>query len=175
MKKAVVLLIVCVCLLTSCTLSETITTHTVLPNDVADNTMETIVHLIEANDTDSFIQLFSPSVRKENQEFEQSVKDLFSFVKGNIQSVTNASEGGVSVEKSSDKGKVYVIYESVFTLKTDMETYHICVKECVRDDFQKANVGLLSFHIINSRDWQNDYLYRGNKKLLTGICVEGNV
>ncbi|MBQ8276747.1 MAG: DUF5104 domain-containing protein [Clostridia bacterium] len=61
-----------------------------------------------------------------------------------------------------------------FTLETTEGTYYIAIKECVQDEFDGNNVGVMSFYIIEEKNWDKDYIYRagGATEMDLGIHIE---
>ena len=62
--------------------------------------------------------------------------------------------------------------ETSYDVKTDETTYHIAIKEFIKDDFDPNNIGLYSLYIIDSKIWEYSYAYWGGGKWIPGINIE---
>ena len=79
---------------------------------------------------------------------------------------------GVAASVQKDDGKTNKELEAVFSFKTNQEVFHVAMKICTINTFDRKNVGVKSIYIINANDWQNDCVYRGGGKWSPGIIFE---
>ena len=137
----------------------------------ANNTIKAIVKFLNSKDAIKLEALFSPNARN-LADFTEDVSDLIEFVKGDIISISDANDAGVSVDSKSEHGKKCKSINSAFTVKTDTKTYYISIFECTHDDFDSNNIGITSLHIIESENWQINSRYRGYDRKELGIDID---
>jgi len=137
---------------------------------IADKTFDKIISAIRSNNDSKMIAMFSNSV-KSKVDLSQSVLMFFDFIHGDIVSVSFASEAGVGADYKSESGKKRKEIQSAFCISTTKNTYYIAVKECVKDEIDDNNIGIVSIYIIESNNWKEDYVYRGDGKWIPGINI----
>ena len=71
-----------------------------------------------------------------------------------------------------EDGKKRKEIQSAFCINTTESTYYIAIKECILDEFDDSNVGVVSIYIIESKNWIDDCVYRGDGKWIPGINIE---
>ena len=54
---------------------------------------------------------------------------------------------------------------------TTKKTYHIAIYQCIRDDSNENNVGIISIYIIDSKYYNEPYVYRGDGNWTPGINI----
>ena len=172
--KWALLLIVLVFLCTSCSLGGNSALFAGKSDtDIADGTFKQLVDAINSHDSLKVEAIFSKNAQAET-DIAKEAEALFAFVSGDILSYTLASDAGVGVDRKVEKGKQQKEIQSSFTLKTTDSEYHVAVKECVGDDFDENNLGVRSVYIIESKDWNEDYIYRGDSAWTYGINLIDN-
>lgn len=169
MKKICLLLIVLVLFLTSC---DNIGVLNEDDSMIANNTFERLINKIKANDSSGIESLFSSAAQDTTSDLEENCVDLIQFMQGDIVSISDAADGGMSVDCKTEKGKIVKTIVSTFTCETDLHKYYVAMKECTKDDFDHDNIGVLSIYIIRSEDWKEDGTYGGDGKWTPGIHID---
>ncbi len=141
------------------------------PNVIADNTFEKVVDAISEGNYTAINSMFSASARKDSNLSNEQVNDFLQFVEGEIVTYSSASETGVVVDQKHEFGKEREIIQSSFRLETTEQTYYIAIIECRKDTFEWKNAGVTSIYIINAQNWEEDYIFRGEKVKTPGIHI----
>ena len=172
MKKIGLLLLVAMLLLTSCSV-EKVRMNFFEEDDtiIADNTLGQILEAINARDHLKLKTLFSKSVQDEANDLEENALNFIEFIQGNIVSFSKASEAGVGADYKTENGKKQKEIQSAFYIETSEHQYYIAIGECIRDDSNNRDVGVTSIYIIESKKWNEDYIYRGDGEWLHGINI----
>lgn len=135
-------------------------------------TLEVIVHAVNDNDAEALAYLFSYNVLTEKSDLLDTSKDFIEFVGGEIITYSEPADNGISSYEEFEYGKMRKEIQYSVTVETTAGKFHIAILECVTDDFDEENVGVTSIYIINSENWQNDYVYRGDGNWTPGINIE---
>lgn len=138
--------------------------------DIADATFNRLILAIQEKDASGIVALFSETVQGENTLAEDALS-LIEFIHGDIISVSSAAEAGVGVDREKNNGKQRKEIQSSFCVITTEGKYYVAIKQCVRDDFDDNNIGVLSFNIIEASIWGKDYVYRGGGEWNQGINI----
>ena len=138
---------------------------------IADQTFDKIITAIRLEDDSKIVDMFSNDIQGE-ADLLQSVLMFFDFIHGDIVSFSSASEAGVGTDYRTENGKKRKEIQSAFCFNTTENTYYIAIKECVKDELDADNIGIVSIYIIESNNWTNDYVYRGDGKWIPGINIE---
>ena len=96
---------------------------------------------------------------------------FFAFIHGDIVAFSSASEAGVGTDYRIESGKKRKEIQSAFCISTTENTYYIAIKECIKDEFDDNNIGIMSIYIIESNNWTENYVYRGDGKWIPGINI----
>ena len=174
MKRVLILLIATVILLSSCSFGDfNMRKHMFLMNNnkVANESFEKIIVAIQNQDSAVLKALFSKVAQSEASNLGENSIKLFKFIQGDIVSFSDASEAGVGVDYKTEQAKKQKIVQSAFYLETSAQKYYIAIRECIKDDFDNNNVGVISIYIIKSEDWDEDDIYRGDGKWTPGINI----
>ena len=172
MKKTITLMLVVITalLVSSCFQGTTgLTSNTV---EIADTTFNNLITAIKSKDNDEIFEMFAESVRTV-EGFDENVIALIQYIKGDVVSFSSAIEKSVSASKRTEKGKKIHSVTSSFSIKTTEKEYFIAVKECVRDDFARSNIGLTSLYIIEAEEWNEFGAYLGDGLWTPGINIRG--
>ena len=173
MRKAIlsIILIILVLTFTSCS-NGGINMGIFGDNDekIADKTFDKIINAIKSNNDSKMVDMFSNSVKSE-VDLSQSVSMFYDFIQGDMISFSSASEAGVGADYETESGKKRKEIQSAFCIITTKNTYYIAVKECVKDEIDDNNIGIVSIYIIESKNWKEDYVYRGDGKWIPGINI----
>lgn len=137
---------------------------------IADKTFNKIITAIRSNNDSKMVDMFSNAVKSE-VNLSQSVLMFFDFIHGDIVSFSLASEAGVGTDYEIESGKKRKEIQSAFCISTTENTYYIAVKECVKDEIDDNHIGIVSIYIIESNNWKEDYVYRGDGKWIPGINI----
>ena len=135
--------------------------------EAASNAFEKVVEAIKTKNEGLIIELFSNNV-KNGVDLQGQAVLLIEYIEGEIVSFT-PSNGLVTSEKG-EYGKRKKEIKPSFTLNTTEKTYHFSIKMCMRDDFDKDNVGMVSMNVIESSNWNSEYVYRLNV-FIDGIII----
>lgn len=137
---------------------------------IADKTFNKIITTIESNNDSTMVNMFSNTV-KSDVDLSYSVLMFYDFIHGDIVSFSSASEAGVGADYQTERGKKRKEIQSSFCISTTENEYFIAIKECVKDEIDDNNIGIVSIYIIESNNWKEDYVYRGDGKWLPGINI----
>lgn len=138
---------------------------------IADKTFGQVVNTVRLSDADGLKNLFSEAVRYETDSIGNDTLAFIEFIKGDIVSFSAASKTGVGADCKIENGKTHKEIQSAFELQTSEDKYYVAIKECTRDDFDSNNIGVMSIYIIESVNWKQDYIYRGDVKWTFGINI----
>jgi len=137
---------------------------------IADKTFNEIITAIGLEDGSKIVDMFSNTIKSEYNLSQSAVK-FFNFIHGDIVSFSSASEAGVGADYRTENGKKIKEIQSSFRISTTENVYYIAIKECIRDDFDNNNIGIVSIYIIESNNWTEDCVYRGDGKWSPGINI----
>ena len=137
---------------------------------IADKTFNKIITAIKLENNSKIVDMFSDAIKRE-VDLSQSTLKFFDFIHGDIVSFSSASEAGVGTDYRTESGKKRKEIQSSFCISTTESTYYIAIKECVKDEFDDNNIGIVSIYIIESNNWTKDYVYRGDGKWIPGINI----
>lgn len=171
LKYYIALIIVFTSLMNSCTFggrSELLFTDN---NKIADETFHQFLQAIKLEDASHIKSLFSSTAQNEQGNIDEEALKLIEFIKGNIVSYTSAEESGVSADYEKDNGKSKKMIQPSFCIETTESKYYVAIKECIIDEFESNNVGVMSIYIIEAKNWNQDYVYRGDGKWTYGINI----
>lgn len=173
MKKVFLLIILLILTLIFISCSNGGTDMDVFENDdeeIADMTLDEIITAVKLEDGLKLVDMFCNDI-KSRDNLSQSVSLFFDFIHGDIVSVSTASESGVGTDYIIETGKMRKEIQSAFCIRTTESTYYIAIKECIVDEFDDNNIGIVSIYIIESINWHEDYVYRGDGKWNPGINI----
>ena len=173
MKNVLLLIILFALILTSTSCSNGGTDMGVWGDNnekIADKTFNKIITAIESNNDSTMVNMFSNTV-KSDVDLSYSVLMFYDFIHGDIVSFSSASEAGLVADYQTERGKKRKEIQSSFCISTTENTYYIAIKECVKDEIDENNIGIVSIYIIESNHWKEDYIYRGDGKWLPGINI----
>jgi len=140
---------------------------------IADETFNEIISAVRLKDESKIADMFSDAIKSEGN-LTQSALRFIDYIHGDIISFSSASEAGVGADYKTENGKMRKEIQSAFCINTTESTYYVAIKECIKDGLDD-NIGLVSIYIIESNNWTEDYVYRGDGKWAQGINVdEGN-
>ena len=137
---------------------------------IADKTFNEIITAIRLEDDSKIVDMFSNAIKSEDN-LSQSALMFFDFIHGDIVSFSSASEAGVGTDYRTESGKKRKEIQSAFCISTTENIYYIAIKECIKDEFDDNNIGIMSIYIIESNNWTEDYVYRGDGKWIPGINI----
>jgi len=175
MKKIqlLVILIMLMFIFTSCSiLSNSMSLFNQSDESIADKTFEKLINAIETSNKETVKAMFSNAIQ-ENENLEEKSLQLLEFIKGDIVSYSLSADSGVGADYRIKKGKRKKEIQSSFRIVTTESEYYMAIKECVKDDFDSSNVGVLSIYIIKAEDWKEDCVYRGGGEWTPGITIDG--
>lgn len=135
-------------------------------------TLEVIVHAVNDNDAEALAYLFSYNVLTEKSDLLDTSKDFIEFVGGKIITYSNPADNGISSYEEFEYGKIRKEIQYSVTVETTVGKYHIAILECVTDDYDDENVGVISIYMIKAENWQKDVVYRGDGNWTPGINIE---
>ncbi|MBE6666067.1 MAG: DUF5104 domain-containing protein [Ruminococcaceae bacterium] len=135
---------------------------------VANNTFGKLAEAIQSKDSAEIQKMFSKKSKKES-DFEENLECLLEFIQGNVLSYSAKVH---SVPCIYEYGKMKKEITSTCVLTTTEKVYYVALKECVKDDFDKENEGIVSLYIIESKQWNDEYLYTGDGNWISGINIK---
>ena len=136
----------------------------------ADETFNEIMSAVKSKDDAKIADMFSNAI-KSNDDLSRSALRFVGFIQGDIISFSTASESGVGEDTKLEDGKRRKEIQSSFCVNTTECTYYVAIKECIVDEFDDNNIGVLSLYIIESNNWTEEYVYRGGGKWIPGINI----
>lgn len=140
----------------------------------ANETFELLIQAINEKNGEALCSLFSSSLRKDEEAFLQQLDSLLSFVDGEY--VSYSDYGSPMVEDTWEDGKHSQMMECTYQLTTTESAYRVAYEWIPTDDFLPDQVGIISFYIIEEKDWQSDYIYAGDGTWRPGIhCDQPSV
>lgn len=171
--KCIIILLITVIVLTSCSFDSIRRLDRIGRSDldIADSTFSKVVATINSRDGNGLKSLFCVRVQENTNNFENDVSLILDFIEGDIVAFSAASESGVSSSKNKDRGKYVYTIQSAFSIQTETKKYYVGMEECVLNDLNEAEVGITRISIIDSEDWNMDYVYRGNYED-SGIIID---
>ncbi len=137
----------------------------------ADKTFAEVLDAVRSEDPSAITQLFSDEAKSTSSSLEEDADSFIKFIEGDIVSFSNAAESGVGSDGNVEGGKTRKDINASFSVETTEKTYYIAIKECVKDDFKRSNVGILSVYIIEASAWTDEYVYRGDGEWTPGINI----
>lgn len=164
MKKGLILvLLLAVLSLSGCRYIDT-------GSDLADQTLEQLIHAVEARDAAAVKSMFAPAVIDDTDSMDQQVSALLDFCTGGM---TGYERYGPSTHMSRC-GTVRTKYlQASFDLTTTEGDYRIALRICVTDSENPKNVGITSMHIIRRENSDPSHAYWGtNLDQTVGIFIE---
>ena len=135
-------------------------------------TLEVIVHAVNDNDAEALAYLFSYNVLTEKSDLLDTSQDFIEFAGGKIITYSDPADNGISSYEEFEYGKIRKEIQYSVTVETTVGKYHIAILECVTDDFDDENVGVISIYMIKAENWQKDVVYRGDGNWTPGINIE---
>ena len=125
--------------------------------------LEKFVECINSNNAEEFKSLFSEETIKKYDSFDNDILTLFDFIDGEIISWEDKGGLGSSDGFNDDgSGLVWKEISAIYDIKTSNQTYHLALKVATKHSKDSQKIGVNSFHIINSKDWSEDFYYGGS-------------
>lgn len=170
MKRIIPLLLAVALIFTGC--GSAISNFKNLYGDAYTLFEKTILEMFQAiqnEDKEALKKLFSPNVR-DNESFDNMVDALFDFIQGDVISyhIDNSPGASKAVLPQVTTRSAY----GPISIKTSSNTYYLEVKECLIDTSDKNNEGICSVYIIDAKNWQTRFTYRGDGLWTDGIHIE---
>ena len=175
MKKALflILLLVLLFVFASCSEKGINMFFKIYDNEkVADTTFYEKIDAIEQRNDSKIVMMFAKAIQNEKTLSQDAVR-LIDSIHGDITSISSASDTGVNANYEKNKGKKKKEIQSSFCITTAETKYYMAIKECVIDDYDNNNEGVLSVYIIKAEDWKEDCVYIGDGKWTPGITIDG--
>ena len=169
--KTILLLIVVMCFLNSCSLGGSRIDMLNKNNDEknAAARLEQVIEAIRSKDKGAVKAFFSKKALDEADDFDGNIEYLFSFIQGTIDSWEKSS--GPSVFESNDYGRVTKEVSSYYYVNTDKQKYFFLLRDYPVDTDHPDNVGLYMLLVVKAEDREKIYdgankiIYDGDKKL----------
>lgn len=144
------------------------------PQDKIGDSFEKLMKAVKERNAEKVKILFSENLQ-DLESFNNDVNEFIDFIEGDIFSYTSIDEGGFGLSGNIDYGKRIKVAECCFTVRTTKNKYHIAISECIEDDYDSKNIGVESVYIIDSKNWYEEGLYRGDGKWTKGINIVRDV
>ena len=170
MRKALLLILLLLLILSACSEKGSNMFYGDNNEEIADQTFTEIIAAVSTQDVTRVIELFSCSV-KSQMDLSQSAAEFVTYFDGDIISFSAAVDAGVGADYRTENGQVRKDIQSAFRITTNKNSYYIAIKECIRDEFDSNNVGILSIYAIEASNWTENYVYRGDGKWTGGIHI----
>lgn len=138
-------------------------------DEINDELVEKLILAMENKDKDSFIKLFATNKANEDEDFEQSVNELFNYYDGEYQ---NKLKKGQCENKDKNGEFSTTWFELSYDVTTSTEIYRIALNYCSEYSTSKDNVGIWYIYIIKkSEDVNPNYTYWGDGLATPGINI----
>lgn len=137
---------------------------------VVDYYTEIFLDAVEAQDVDQIKTLFAPNALTADDDFDESVDELFSYYEGQHESFGEGKGTQSSTQRSDGNARKEI--EGTYDISTDKDDYRIAIKYVYIDTATPDNVGIWCVYIIKHEDDPNQgYAYRGDLKDTPGINI----
>ena len=144
--------------------------HIKTDEEIADQTMRDVIDGICEKDSSKIVELFAENIA-DSADFSKEATRFIEFFDGEIISFSVPSRIGITSEKQVENGMTEKYIWAVSTVNTTNGTYHIEIKECTKDERDRKNKGVTVICIINSKDFQENCVYRCNCEKEDGIHI----
>ena len=131
-------------------------------NSIANATIEEMIGFIKNRDAIALRAMFSLNTQRSSPYFGDDLTELIEFIEGDVISVSDAIDSGMSSERRYDYGKIIVTIQPCFTIITEKSKYYLAFFQCLKDNNDSDNIGITTLFVINADDWDRDYVYRGD-------------
>lgn len=160
------LLLICILLLSSCSLGGGRGMIFDNSDKKADARLEQILDAISNKDKELLKAMFSKQALSEADDFDRNLDTLFQYVQGSIQSwESTGAYGGTDAKNADGTGNRKKEIESTYIFTTSEQEYQIAVYEYTIDTANPDNVGVYSLCIIRTKDNQDsEFVYWGTGK-----------
>lgn len=156
-------LLVVICLfVTSCSIAGDHMHLYIDNNKLADETFDIIVDAVNTQEPTKIYDLFSDKIQNENDMLNIDAQQLVKFIEGNIISVSDAEQSGVSAHFATEYGTMEKAIEASCAITTTENKYYMAMRECIIDESNNSNVGVQALYIIEADKWPYEYVYRGD-------------
>ena len=172
MKKiSIILMFICICFaFVACESGSFDSENFLMRDSVGKNDgIKNLIKALDNNDKNSLKKLFAPNAIAADEDFEQTLDELFEYYDGSVVSYDDYVQP--AVYESSEDGNIQKIHEFSHDVVTDVRTYRICVRQCVYDIDESDNEGISCLYIIKAEDDESDYKYRGDRLYTPGIHI----
>ena len=139
-----------------------------------------MIECIKNQDEDALSSMFSAQALTQSVDFENRITNMFEIIQGDIVSWERTGGPGVSEGKNDDgSGRVWKEIRATYDLNTSENKYHISLQEITKCSSDTDKVGVSSFCIVKTEDWDEEYNYWGALGLpedfeTLGIFVDTN-
>ena len=129
---------------------------------IIDKSFSQIIETIKNQDKEALKKMFSEQSLNEAKDFGADIDHLFDFVQGTVESWERTGGPGVSEGRNDDgSGRVWKEIRATYDIKTTERKYHVSIQEVTKHSKNPNLVGISSFCIISSEDWNEEYNYWG--------------
>lgn len=158
MKKLKIfsILVVVTISLCSCTgISRTELLNHASDEEVANEKLTKIIEYIENKDYEGLKSMFSKRALDEAGDFSEKAEELFEFFEGEI--VSWEKDDGPTVFRSNDHGVVVKEVDSYYIVKTDQQSYFVCINDFPEDDKNTDNQGVNMLLVVREENHYDIY------------------
>ena len=162
-KKFIMLLfLISILLLSSCSLGGGRMMISDDSDKKADARMEQLLETIKNKDKDAFKTMFSKQALNEANDFNGGIEYLFGFFQGNVDSW---KRDRFTSETSSEHGKKSVMLVSWYTVVTAKDKYMFFLIDYTKDTINPDNAGLYTLRVIKAEDKETQFTFWQDMKL----------
>ena len=104
-----------------------------------EKTFATINKAVEEKDSDAIYELFSKTA-KDSGITKESIDVFIDVLYGNLE---NWEKLGLHSSEKNEYGVVSIVYDRSYLMTINFESYALVIEECVRDDKNEDNIGLM--------------------------------
>lgn len=136
----------------------------------ADSRMELIIEAINQKDKEILKSIFSSQALGDAEDFEQSVKFLFDFFKGENVTFKRQKQ---RVSEKINNGDTIKEVKTWYYVNTEAENYLVFLFDYTKYSAEPENKGLYAMRIIKAAD-KDKYFQSSQKMKIPGIYIPGS-
>ena len=119
-------------------------------------TAERIVQMAIEDDTNAMMDFLSDSVLDQCENVQADCDVFLATIRGDLIAV-KCNTAGPQTSISRDSGKMSYEYTEAVVVESTEDIYMLVFTECLLDEFNRDNEGLLYAWVIREEDWDGEY------------------
>jgi hypothetical protein len=137
--------------------------------ELANQKFDQVLTSVQSKDADKLKRLFSDACKKDVDNLDASITELFSYFIGNVEAVDDW--GACYAETSKEDNQVFQAIEATYDVKTDAGTYRFAIRIISEDTKNSDNIGVQSLYIVKADDTSLEYACWGDGRFTPGIHI----